>query len=165
MHSPGFNTLPYGVLVFIINHDSWEHCRGHFSEMCFAKLSVHHNCLSDLFASYSLCFKIKVMFAHKLFGEISLKLCQTNWNVAKSNVNVVVGELPSQIMVYTCLTIDIWTWWRRRTSTRFYVLRCHPPKMAGFQWNWWQKFLTLLWTPPACRKVLSESYTMHVVSC
>jgi hypothetical protein len=31
------------------------------------------------------------------FGEISLKLCQTNWNVAKNNVNVVVAdEIPSQ---------------------------------------------------------------------
>jgi hypothetical protein len=53
---------------------------------------------------YSLRFKIKVTF-----GEISLKLRQTNWNVARNNVNVVVGELPSQITVYTCLTIDIWT--------------------------------------------------------
>ena len=33
---------------------------------------------------YSLCFKIKVTF-----GEISLKLRQINWNVAKINVNVV----------------------------------------------------------------------------
>jgi hypothetical protein len=30
------------------------------------------------------------------FGEISLKLHQTNWNVARNNVNVVVDELPSQ---------------------------------------------------------------------
>jgi hypothetical protein len=65
---------------------------------------------------YSLCFKIKVMFGHKLhykikvmFGEISLKLRQTNWNVARNNVNVVDNELPSQITIYTCLTIDIWT--------------------------------------------------------
>ena len=86
---------------------------------------------------YSLRFKIKGMFGHKLryeikvtFGEISLKLRQTNWNVARNNVNVVVDELPSQITVYTCLTIDIWT---RRTSTRFHALRYHPPKMAGFQ--------------------------------
>ena len=42
------------------------------------------------------------MFGHKMryeikvtFGEISLKLCQTNWNVAINNVNVVVDELPS----------------------------------------------------------------------
>jgi hypothetical protein len=52
-------------------------------------------------------FKINVMFGHKLhyeikvtFGEISLKLCQTKWNVAKNNVNVVVGELPSQITLH-----------------------------------------------------------------
>jgi len=45
---------------------------------------------------YSLRFKIKVTFGHKLrydikvtFGEISLKLHQMNWNVAKNNVNVV----------------------------------------------------------------------------
>jgi hypothetical protein len=30
------------------------------------------------------------------FGEISLKLRQTNWNVAKNDVNVVDDELPSQ---------------------------------------------------------------------
>ena len=72
---------------------------------------------------YSLHFKIKLAFGHKLrykikvtFGEISLKLRQTNWNVAIINVNVVVDELPSQITIYTCLTIDIWTQRRRRTS-------------------------------------------------
>jgi hypothetical protein len=53
---------------------------------------------------YKLCYEIKVTF-----GKISLKVCQTNWNVARINVNVVVDELPSQIRVYTCLTIDIWT--------------------------------------------------------
>ena len=49
--------------------------------------------------SYSLRFKIKVTFGHKLryelkvaFGELSLKLRQTNWNVARNNVNVVVDE-------------------------------------------------------------------------
>ena len=43
--------------------------------------------------TYSLCFQIKVTFGHKLryeikitFGEISLKLLQTNWNVAKNNI-------------------------------------------------------------------------------
>jgi hypothetical protein len=68
------------------------------------------------------------------FGEISLKLRRTNWNVARNNVNVVVDELLSQITIYTCLMIDIWTRRRRRTSTtQFYALWCHPPKMAGFQ--------------------------------
>jgi hypothetical protein len=49
-------------------------------------------------------FKTKVTFGHNLryetkgmFGEISLKLHQTNWNVARNNVNVVVDELPSQL--------------------------------------------------------------------
>jgi hypothetical protein len=53
--------------------------------------------------SYSLRFKTKVAFGHNLryetkgmFGEISLKLRQPNWNVAENNVNVVVDELPSQ---------------------------------------------------------------------
>ena len=57
-----------------------------------------------LVISYSFRFKIKVTFRHKLryeikviFGEISLKLCQMNWNVVRNNVNVVVDELPSQI--------------------------------------------------------------------
>jgi hypothetical protein len=55
------------------------------------------------------------MFGHNLryetkgmFGEISLKLCQTNWNVARINVNVVVDEPPSQSTNnYTYLIIDI----------------------------------------------------------
>ena len=40
--------------------------------------------------------KIKVAFGHKLlykvrviFGEISLKLRQTNWDVARNNANIV----------------------------------------------------------------------------
>jgi hypothetical protein len=37
--------------------------------------------------------------------------------------------------------------------------------MAGFQTNWCQKLLTLLWTPLACRKTLSENYAMHTTSC
>jgi hypothetical protein len=42
------------------------------------------------------------------FGEISLKLRQTNWNVAKNNVNVVADEIPSQSTNnYTYLIIDI----------------------------------------------------------
>jgi hypothetical protein len=65
---------------------------------------------------YSLHFKIKVTFGHKLgyemkgmFGEISLKLRQTYWDVAINNLNVVIWELPSQITIYTCLRIYIWT--------------------------------------------------------
>jgi hypothetical protein len=72
---------------------------------------------------------MKVTFGHKLryevkvtFGGISLKLRQTNWNVAINNVNVVADELPSQITIYTCLPIDIWTRQHRRTSTRFCAL-------------------------------------------
>jgi len=49
-------------------------------------------------------YEIKVTF-----GEISLKLCQTNWNVDRNNVNVVADELPSQITIYIFLAIDIWT--------------------------------------------------------
>ena len=89
---------------------------------------------------YSLCFKIKVAFGQKLryeikvtFGEIFLKLRQMNGNVARNNVSVVANELPSQIILYTCLTTDIWIRWRQRTSTWFYALWCHLPKMAGFQ--------------------------------
>ena len=110
------------------------------------------------------------MFGHKLrykikvtFGEISLKLHQTNWNVVRIDVNVVVDELPSLIIVYTCSTIDIWTQRRRRTSTWFYAFRCHPSKMTGFQSNWCPKFSTLLWTPLARWKALSESFAIHAV--
>jgi len=42
-------------------------------------------------------YEIKVTF-----GEISLKLHRTNWNVARNSVNVVVDELPSQIVIYIC---------------------------------------------------------------
>jgi hypothetical protein len=56
-----------------------------------------------LIIRYSLRFISKVTFGHNLryerkdtFGEISLKLRQTNWNVARNNVNVVDDELPSQ---------------------------------------------------------------------
>ena len=107
----------------------------------------------------SLRFETKVTF-----GEISLQLRQTDWKFTINIVNVdVVDDLPSQITVYTCLTIHIWTWRRRCTSTRFYVFRCHPPKMAGFQWNWCRKFSTLLWTTLARREVLSESYATHMI--
>ena len=78
---------------------------------------------------YSLRYKMKVMF-----GEISLKLRQMNWNVVRNNVSDVFDELPSQIIIlYTCLTIDIWTRQRGCTSTWFYALWCHLPKMVGFQ--------------------------------
>jgi hypothetical protein len=67
---------------------------------------------------YSLRFKIKVTFGHKLryeikvrFGEVSLKLRQTNWNAARNNVDIVVDEQPSSKAFYTCLTIGIWTRW------------------------------------------------------
>jgi hypothetical protein len=83
---------------------------------------------------------MKVTFGHKLryeikvtFGEISLKRRQMNWNVAKNNVNVVNDELPSQTIVYACLTTNIWTRQSLRTSTRFYALWCHPPTLAGSQ--------------------------------
>ena len=53
--------------------------------------------LDSLLVTYSLHFKIKVTFGHKMryeikvtFSEISLKLCKPNWNVARNNVNVVV---------------------------------------------------------------------------
>ena len=89
--------------------------------------------------NYPLHFRIKVTFGQEMcyeikvtFGEVSLKLHQTNWNVAQNNVSV-VDELQSQITNCTCLTFDIWTQRRRRTSTRFYALWCHPPKMVGFQ--------------------------------
>jgi hypothetical protein len=91
-------------------------------------------------AYYSLRFKIKVTFGHKLhykikiiFGEISLKLRRTNWNVDKNNENVVVDELLNQITIYTCLLSHIWM---LTASTHINaVLRASVPSpiMAGFQ--------------------------------
>ena len=75
-----------------------------------------HACMQQthlIVIKYSLRFKIKVTFGHKLHCEIKVTFCKTNWNVANNNVNVVVdvfaNEQPSQLIVYTCLTIDIWT--------------------------------------------------------
>ena len=53
---------------------------------------------------HKLCYEIKVTV-----GEISFKLHQMKWNVARNNAYVVVDELPSQITIYTCLAIDIRT--------------------------------------------------------
>jgi hypothetical protein len=67
-----------------------------------------------------------------MIGEISLKLHQMNLIVAKINWNIVANELPSQSVVYTCLTIDVWT---RRRRRGFMCFRCYPPKLAGFHWK------------------------------
>jgi hypothetical protein len=84
----------------VVTYDRYLHDREKLGEVRVNKYSLH--------------FKIKVIFGHELryeievtFCEISLKLRQMNWNVAKNNANVVIDELPSQIIVYTCLTIDI----------------------------------------------------------
>jgi hypothetical protein len=60
--------------------------------------------------------------------ELSLKLRQTNWNVARITANVVVDELPSQIIVYSCLTIDIWTQRGRCTSMQVMRFRAFHTK-------------------------------------
>jgi len=90
---------------------------------------MYYYIATSFIGSYSLRFKKKVTFGYKshyiikfMIGEIFLKLHQTNWNVAKNKVNVVVDELSSQLTVYTCLKIDIWTRRHRRTSMRFYAL-------------------------------------------
>ena len=112
--------LPY-IMNFVIevNHQiiqtkcshapRYHHCyQCHYCNVDFA---LFHNatCYTNSFVSrrlvnttYSLRFKIKVTFGHKMrykikvtFGEISLKLRQTNWNVAINDVNVVVDGLPS----------------------------------------------------------------------
>jgi hypothetical protein len=49
-------------------------------------------------SGHKLRHAIKVMF-----GEFFLKVRQTDWNVVRNIVNVVVDESPSQITVYTCL--------------------------------------------------------------
>jgi hypothetical protein len=59
-------------------------------------------CKKNILLKHPRCFKIRFTFGHKLhyeikatFGEISLKLRQTDWNASRINVNVVVGEVPS----------------------------------------------------------------------
>jgi hypothetical protein len=61
-------------------------------------------------------YEIKVTF-----GEVSLKLRQTNWNAARNNVDVVGDEFSSRIAVNTYLTIDIWT---RAASTHIDTVLC-----------------------------------------
>jgi hypothetical protein len=102
-------------------HAACTHICGHIIPR--PKQSLTYLCLKHT-NMYSLHLKIKVMFGHKLSykikvtcGEFSLKLRQTNWNVARIIVNVVVDEPSSQITYYTYLTIDIWTRRHRRTST------------------------------------------------
>jgi hypothetical protein len=64
--------------------------------MCgFSLMKALCNCGRDACITPSV-FNMKVMFGHKLrseikvkFGETSLKLRQTKWNVARNNVNVV----------------------------------------------------------------------------
>jgi hypothetical protein len=75
-------------------------------------MMIHTPCVSKLKNTFgqNMHDKIKVTF-----GEISLKLCQTNRTLAINNVNFVADELPSQITVYACTTIDNWT--RRRQHT------------------------------------------------
>ena len=91
-----------------------------------------------------------------------LKLSQTNWNVAKNNVNVVVGELQSQIIVYTCLIIDIWT---QRTSMRFYALSMPSAHIGGVPVNLVPKVFDFFMASLARRKALSESYATYKISC
>ena len=121
--------IPLAVLLWSLFDASMSKDTGNQLSTCPHSISeepicVHlHNIPFDPWVSlYSLHFKIKVTFGHKLryeikiaFGEISLKLRQTNLNVARNNVNVVDDELSSQIPVYTCLTIDIWTQRRQHT--------------------------------------------------
>ena len=115
-------------------------------------LWIRYVCLNSilpLFQNKS-CVWTKIALRNKSYiWWIFLKLRQMNGNVAKNNVSVVANGLPSQIILYTCLTTDIWIRWRRRTLTWFYALWCHLPKMVGFQWNWHEKFSNLLWTPLA----------------
>ena len=61
---------------------------------------------------WSLVYTPSISKQNVTMGEISLKLRQTTWNVARNNVNVVANEPPSQITIYTCLTTNIWTRWR-----------------------------------------------------
>jgi hypothetical protein len=58
--------------------------------------------------------------------KILSKFCQTNWNVAKNNVYVVVDEVPSQVTVYTCLILEIWA---QRGFMRFDAI--HPKCQAS----------------------------------
>jgi hypothetical protein len=82
-------------------------------DACTQKLEHGNNQLVlPLFQNKNV-FGLKLRYEIKVtIGEISLKLRQTNWNVARNNVNVVADKLPSQITFYTFLTIEIWI--RRR---------------------------------------------------
>jgi hypothetical protein len=96
----GWGLDPWCHSFYIIKIVQTNHILSSFQNKCYVWHKPH--------------YEIKVTFGHKphyeikiTFGEISLKLRQMNWNVARNNVNVVVDELPSQITIYTCLTTDI----------------------------------------------------------
>ena len=98
----------------------WELFESHV-ETTFRPSMVHQFQLT----MYSLHFKVKVTFGYKLryeikvtFGEISLKLCQTNWNIAidnvttKSNNNLhsfnnwyLVSTMVTHIDVNLCISV------------------------------------------------------------
>ena len=89
---------------------------------------------------------------------LPIKLTQQNLYVAFANLRWSIKKYQT--------AVNSWIQRRRRTSMQFHALRCHSPKMAGFQWNRRQKFSTLPWTPLALWKTPSESYAaMHAISC
>jgi hypothetical protein len=108
-----------------------------------------------------MCYEIKVTF-----GEISLKLRQKNWNVARNNVNIVADELPSQIRVYTCFINNGYL--DSMTSMHIHTVLCTsvpsaqngrlPMKLAP-------KVFNLTMDTLARRKALSQSYAMNAILC
>ena len=166
--SLGTHQVGWGRGVLPSIHIWWLRWLGHFGsherererkkETCWYILPPFQNKKSCLDINYVTKWKLRLVKFLSSFAQMAS-------NVAIHNVDVAVDELPSRIRVYTCLTIDVWTPQRRRTSTWFYALRWRPFQMIGFQWNRCQKILTFLWTLLARRKALSESHATHTVLC
>ena len=130
-------------------------------------------CIEFHLSYYSFHFKIKVVFGHKprckpkvTFGEISLKLCQTKWNVARNQCKCCwwwTIESNNSLNLFNDWYLD------STASTHINAVLCALVPSAR-KWrasieNWRQKFLTLLWTPLARQKALNESYAMHAILC
>ena len=98
-----------------------------------------------------------------MFGEIFLKIRQTNWNVAINNVNV-VDEQPNQIkfillkqLRFGLDGVD--------AHQRGFMLFVPSTQNGRLPVTLTSKKFTLLRTPLDHRKALSENYAMHIVSC
>ena len=116
--------------------------------------------------------KWKVTFGHKLRYEIKVtfgEICQMNWNVAQNNVKWCccccwwwITKSNKSLHLFNTWYLD------SMVLTHIDIVLCASVPSAqndNFQWNWHQKFSTLLWTPLTRWKALSENCATHAFLC